>query len=80
MISIPKQLQSILQRAAQSAIPGLKEMVAVTAERNKDWDYVSPSAIKFFNMQKKNPDKIHNTCQEMAQAIVNNLDQCQEAK
>ena len=80
MISVPKHLQSILQRAAQTAIPGLSDPVAITAERKENWDYVSPSAIKFFNMQKKSGNKTHETCHEMAQAIVDNLKGCPEAK
>ena len=27
--------------------------MVVTPEKNKDWDYVSPSAMKLFNMYKK---------------------------
>lgn len=53
MISITKHLQGILQRAAQKAMPELKDLLAVTPEKNKDWDYVCPSAIKLFNMHKK---------------------------
>ena len=53
MISIPKHLAGIIQRATQRAIPELTDPVAVTAEKNKEWEYVSPSAIKFYNMHKK---------------------------
>jgi hypothetical protein len=34
-------------------MPGLAEPVYVTAEKNKAWDYVCPSAMKVFNMTKK---------------------------
>ena len=50
MISIPKHLSTILTKAAFKAMPGLTDKIIVTAERNKDWDYTSPSAIKIYNM------------------------------
>ena len=53
MISIPKHLQTIIGRAAKRAMPELSESVQVVAERNKEWDYNSPSAMKFFNQFKK---------------------------
>mmetsp|Transcript_35142 Transcript_35142/g.46281 ORF Transcript_35142/g.46281 Transcript_35142/m.46281 type:complete len:90 (+) Transcript_35142:1-270(+) len=79
MISIPKQLSSILQRAAQRAMPGLTDPIAVTPEKNKDWEYVSPSAMKFFNMHKKKGSFGFATCQDMANAIVQNIEQDNEA-
>ena len=75
MISIPKHLSTILTKAAFKAMPGLTEKIIVTAERNKDWDYTCPSAMKIYNMTKKNGSFGFATCQELAQAIVNNLDQ-----
>ncbi len=53
MLSIPKHLQSILNKASVKAIPQLTEKITATAEKNKDWDYTSPSAMKIFNMSKK---------------------------
>jgi len=53
MISIPKQISQVISRATSKALPGLLEKVTVTPDRNKDWDYTCPSAIKFFNMSKK---------------------------
>merc|ERR1719464_199876 len=73
MISITKHLQNILQRAAKKAMPELIDPIVVTPEKNKDWDYVSPSAIKFFNMHKKKGSFGFGTCNEMAQAIADNL-------
>jgi len=49
MISVPRHLSNIIARAAQKAMPGLTEPIVIQAERNKEWDYVSPSAMKFFN-------------------------------
>jgi arginyl-tRNA synthetase len=74
MISIPKHLSSILTKAAIKAMPALTEKITVTPERNKDWDYTCPSAMKIYNMTKKNGSFGFATCQELAQAIVNNLD------
>jgi hypothetical protein len=74
MISIPKQLQTYLQRAAVLAMPELKEQVAITAERKGEWDYVSPSAMKFYNMHKKSGSFGFATCQEMAKAMIASLE------
>ena len=74
MFSIPKHLQHIIGKAAKRAMPELTEAVSVQAERNKDWDYVSPSAMKFFNMSKKKGSFGFATCQDMAQAIIDNID------
>lgn len=73
MISIPKHLQTILQRAAVTAMPELKDPCVVTPERSKDWEYVSPSAMKFFNMHKKKGSFGFATCHDMAKAILSNL-------
>ena len=43
--------------------------MAVTAEKNKEWEYVSPSAIKFYNMHKKKGAFGFASCQAMAAAI-----------
>ena len=53
MISISKHLASILQRAAQRAIPELTDAVSVTPEKNKEWEYKSPCAMNIFNKNKK---------------------------
>lgn len=74
MISIPKHISKILGKAASKAMPALTEKLIVTPERNKDWDYTCPSAIKIFNMSKKQGSYGFATCQDMAQAIVNNID------
>ena len=73
MISIPKHLAGIIQRAVQRAIPELTDPVAVTAEKNKAWEYVSPSAMKFYNMHKKKGAFGFANCQEMATAIVESI-------
>ena len=74
MQSIPKHLSSILQKAALQAMPELTEVVVVQAERNKEWDYVSPSAMKFFNQFKKQGSFGFPTCQDMAKSICENID------
>jgi protein-arginine kinase activator protein McsA len=79
MISIPRHLSSILSRAAQKAIPGLTEPIVVTAERNKEWDYVCPSAMKFFNQFKKQGSFGFASCLDMANAILANIDKDNDA-
>jgi protein-arginine kinase activator protein McsA len=79
MISVPKHLQSIIARAAQKALPGLNEPIVVTAERNKEWDYVCPSAMKFFNQFKKQGSFGFASCQDMANAILANIDDSNDA-
>ena len=74
MISIPKHLQKILGNAAKRAMPELKDPIVVQAERNKEWDYVCPSAMKFFNMYKKTGSFGFPSCQAMATAIIDNID------
>lgn len=74
MISIPKHLSGIIQRAAQRAMPELTDPVSVTAEKNKDWEYVCPSAMKFYNMHKKKGAFGFENCQAMANAIVENIE------
>jgi hypothetical protein len=74
MISVPKHLASLLNKSALKAMPGLLEKLAVTPERNKDWDYTSPSTIKIFNMSKKQGSFGFATCQDMANAIAQNVD------
>ena len=75
MKSIPKHLSNLIGKAAVKAMPALGEKVAVTPERNKDWDYTCPSAIKVFNMTKKTGSFGFASCQDLAQAIINNLDE-----
>jgi hypothetical protein len=70
MISIPRHISGILSKAARKAMPELPDMMVVEAEKNKEWEYKSASAMKFFNMYKKKGSFGFNTCQEMANAIV----------
>jgi len=55
-------------------MPGLTDPIAVTAEKNKDWEYVCPSAMKFYNMHKKKGAFGFANCQDMANAIVSNIE------
>jgi hypothetical protein len=75
MISVPKTIATHISKAALKAMPALLEKVQVTAERNKDWDYTCPSAMKIYNMTKKTGSYGFATCQDMATAIVANLDE-----
>jgi len=75
MISIPKHLQSILQKAAASAMPELKEALSVNVEKQGSWDYQCPSAMQFFNKFKKQGSFGFASCKDMANAIVDNIPQ-----
>jgi len=55
-------------------MPDLKDPVTVQPVRNKDWDYETPSAISIFNKNKKAGSYGFKTCQDMAKAIVANID------
>ena len=46
----------------------------MTPERNKEWEYMSPSAMKLFNMSKKTGSYGFANCQEMASAIVGSIE------
>ena len=74
MISIPAKLAEIIRKAAVIACPGITDPVSVTPEKNKDWEYVCPSAMKFFNMHKKKGSFGYPTCKEMADAILANIE------
>jgi protein-arginine kinase activator protein McsA len=66
MISIPKHIQSIMQKAASKAMPELKEMLQVIPQKNEEWDYQCPSAMQFFNKFKKQGSFGFANCQAMA--------------
>ena len=74
MLSIPKHLSKILSSAAKKAMPELPDLMVVEAERGKEWEYKSASAMKFFNMYKKKGSFGFENCQDMANAIVKNID------
>jgi hypothetical protein len=70
MLSINKTLGESLTKIAQLAIPELKEAFQITNEKNKDWDYSSPSCIKIFNMNKKAGSYGFSTVKDLATAIA----------
>lgn len=45
----------------------------MTPEKKENWDYVCPSAMKFFNMHKKKGSFGFANCKDMAEAIVSNI-------
>lgn len=73
MISLPKHIQSILQAAAQKAMPELNEDLSVVPQKNELWDYQSPSAMQLFNKHKKTGSFGFPTCKALAEAILNNV-------
>ena len=74
MVSIPSKLAAIIRKAAMIACPGLIDPVSVTPEKNKDWEYVCPSAMKFYNMHKKKGSFGFANCLEMAKAILEHIE------
>lgn len=55
-------------------MPELQELMHVECEHNKEWEYKSASAMKIFNMHKKKGAFGFECCQDMANAIVQNID------
>ena len=55
-------------------MPELQDLVSVTPEKNKEWEYKSPCAMNIFNKNKKTGSFGFASCQEMAQAIVSNVE------
>lgn len=54
-------------------MPELTELMKIDPQTNEEWDYVSPSAMQFFNKYKKQGSFGFATCQDMANAIVSNI-------
>ena len=73
MLSIPKHLQKILQKAANAAIPELKELVTVNPQKGEAWDYQSPTAMQLFNKYKKTGSFGFASCKDMATAIAEQI-------
>jgi len=73
MISIPRHLQELMQKAALAAIPELKDQVSVVSQRNEAWDYQSPSAMQIFNKNKKQGSFGFKSCKELAEAIASKV-------
>ena len=73
MISLPKHLQSIIQAAAEAAMPDLKEELSVVPQKNELWDYQSPSAMQLFNKHKKTGSFGFASCKALAEAILKNV-------
>jgi arginyl-tRNA synthetase len=69
MINIAKHLSDIITEAVQSQIPEIKEKFVINSEKDKEWQYATPSAIKIFNMFKKKGGLGCANCMELAQKI-----------
>jgi hypothetical protein len=79
MISIQKHLQEIVQVAAEKACPGLDNEVIVMFQKNKDYQYDCPSAMKFYNTYKKTGCFGYATCKDLADAIAKHIDVSKES-
>lgn len=73
MLSLPKHIANIINKAAVRAIPTLAERFKVDPEKKEAWDYSSPTAIKIFNMSKKQGSFGFASCQDLAKAIADNI-------
>lgn len=69
MINIGKHLSDIITEAVQAKIPEIKEKFVINSEKDKEWQYATPSAIKIFNMFKKKGGLGCANCMELAQKI-----------
>jgi hypothetical protein len=66
MISLHKHIASIINLAAIKAMPELTEKLIASVEKNKDWEYSSPSPMTIFNKFKSQGSFGHATCQSLA--------------
>ena len=69
MLSFKKLLSSQVYSAIQATIPEVKQ-IDVNSDVKKDWDYSIPSAMKTFNMNKKNKEFPYESCKVLADKIV----------
>lgn len=70
MYSLSKHLSALLTKSIQEAMPEITIPIAINSDKNKEWHYSTPSAIKIFNMNKKNPDFGYATCKDLAEKMA----------
>lgn len=70
MLNIAKHLSDIISTAVQDHIPDIKETFIINSEKDKDWHYATPTAIKIWNMVKKKGGLGCANCKELAQKIA----------
>jgi len=70
MINIAKHLSNIISEAVHEKIPEITEKFVINSEKDKDWHYATPSAIKIFNMFKKKGGLGCENCKELAEKIA----------
>jgi arginyl-tRNA synthetase len=64
-----------MQSAAHRACAGATEPVQITVEKKPEADFVCPTAMKYFNMNKKTGSFGYNSCQDMANAFKANINE-----
>jgi len=62
MLSLPKQISHVAPKRCRESIARPPGEDGSDSKRNKEWDYTSPSAIKIYNMSKKQGSFGHATC------------------
>ncbi len=73
MISLTNTLSDLVTKSVHSAIPEITEQIAINSDKGKDWHYSTPSAIKIFNMNKKNKEFPYKTCKELAEKMAESI-------
>jgi arginyl-tRNA synthetase len=69
MLNIAKYLSDIISEAVQDHIPDIKEKFMINSEKDKEWQYATPTAIKIWNMVKKKGGLGCENCKDLAQKI-----------
>lgn len=74
MVLIPEMIQQFLQKAAEEALPGLKEEIRIeVAQKAQEHDYQTSAAMMLFNKYKKQGSFGYKTCQDMANSIIDKI-------
>jgi len=63
-----------MQKAVVKALPGCTDPVQIAIETSAGADFNCPSAMKFYNMSKKNGSYGFPNCKEMAEKMVAEID------
>lgn len=73
MINIAKHLSDIITQAVQVQFPEVKEQFVINSEKDKEWQYATPTAIKLWNMHKKKGGLGCESCKELAQKLADSI-------
>lgn len=70
MINISKHLSQIISQAVHDNIPEIDEQFIINSEKDKEWQYATPTAIKIWNSVKQKGGLGFNSCKELAEKIA----------